>query len=209
MECARCKTDFPARPTANRKYCGQDCYWSARREERAKTVGDREWKCGKCRRVLARSDFYTHGKRAGMSGWCKSCRCADERRRRGDARLVAKFHDKYESDMDFRAQELLRAVGKRCRRKGLAFDLDEDWLSARLRSGVCELTGLPFDPSVRTRKPNPYTPSIDRIAPKGGYTKGNCRVIVYALNMAMRDLGLEAFLPIAEALVRRSEARAA
>jgi hypothetical protein len=103
--------------------------------------------------------------------------------------------------MDFRARELLRSVGKKCRKDHLAFDLDREWLVKRLTNGRCELTGLSFDMSVVNRARTAYTPSIDRIVAGGGYTKAHCRVVLFAVNAALADWGLEILLPIARALV--------
>jgi len=156
-------------------------------------------RCGHCKSVQPENNFYTHGK--GMKGgWCRACRCESERKRRADLNAVHKFHTRYETDMEFRARELLRACAKRCRRYSIPFNLDVEWMAQRLH-GRCELTGLEFDMSVRTRKPEVYTPSIDRIVPSLGYVKGNCRLVLYAVNLWMKDFTVEALLPIAEALL--------
>jgi hypothetical protein len=106
--------------------------------------------------------------------------------------------------MRFRARELVRAIGKRCRSAGLPFDLDIDWLTGRLESGRCELTGLEFDTVVSRKRGGPFSPSVDRIVPSAGYTKSNCRVVIFAVNAALSDWGLGVFIPIAEALVART-----
>jgi len=158
-------------------------------------------RCCRCLTEKDRSEFYTCGP-DGLAWWCKQCRREDERRRRRDPSLVHKFHQRYETDLDFRARELLRAVQKRCRRNGTPYDLDVAWLSERLGK-TCELTGLPFDLSVRTRRPQLYTPSIDRISPGAGYTKANCRVVLFGVNLWLKDFTIDALVPIAEALVSR------
>jgi len=157
-------------------------------------------RCSKCSESKHGSDFYTHGN-GKPAGWCKSCRCENERTRRTDKALVSKFHTKYETDMDFRARELLRAVQKRCRKTGTEYGLEVAWMAHKLR-GRCELTGLPFDMSVRSRKPSLYTPSIDRIEPGQGYTKDNCRLVLFAVNLWLKDFTIQALVPIADALVR-------
>ena len=167
------------------------------------TIADSCGRCSKCRVVKSVSEFYTQGMSKHLARWCKQCRREDERRRRADMGLVKKFHKRYETDESFRARELLRAIAKRCRRKNLAFDLDVQWLAERLRNGQCELTGLPFNMSVATRRPTPYTPSIDRIIPSNGYTKSNCRVVLHAVNLSMGNWGLDVLLEISQALLER------
>lgn len=49
------------------------------------------------------------------------------------------------------------------------------------------MSSLPFSYSKRS----PNLPSIDRIDPKGPYTKENCRLILWWLNRALIDLGEE------------------
>lgn len=70
--------------------------------------------------------------------------------------------------------------------RGLLFDLDRQWFRERLERGRCEMTGLAFDMIGRR---TPLSPSIDRINPRGGYTKSNCRLIIWWLNRAMSDQG--------------------
>lgn len=74
----------------------------------------------------------------------------------------------------------------RCKADGLAFDLTKEWIESRLRAGVCEMSGLPFD---LDKKRTPASPSIDRIDANGGYTQANCRMIIWFLNRALSDLG--------------------
>lgn len=204
MICLHCSKDFVVTSRSGkrpRKYCTSECYLSARFSRVAHENASGMRRCSKCKSDKPQGEFYTNADRS-LARWCKECRRGDEQRRRSDAGLVSRFHDKYETDMDFRSRELLRAVQKRCRRGSIPFDLDIAWLSERLR-GSCELTGLSFDLSVRSRRPSPRTPSIDRIAPGGGYTKSNCRLVLFAVNAWLKDVTLETMLPIAEALVRR------
>lgn len=105
--------------------------------------------------------------------------------------------------MAFRARERMRHVAKRCRRLGIAFDLDDQWLEKRLLAGACELTGIPFNMAATSRRPEMFGPSIDRKRPELGYTKGNCRLVLFAINLALNTWGLEAFLPVAKALADR------
>lgn len=106
--------------------------------------------------------------------------------------------------LEKRAMCLIAAARVRSRNKGYAFDLDDfsEELQLRIDKGTCELSGVSFDLSPG-RKPN--SPSLDRIKPELGYTKGNVRVICHALNAALGDWGEDALLPIMAGWVARHQ----
>jgi hypothetical protein len=99
-----------------------------------------------------------------------------------------------------RARELFRKLVKRAAKKQMAVGITWEWLEGRIASGRCELTGVPFDLS-RYGSHGPYAPSVDRIDSSRGYELDNCRVILWALNMAFSNWGEETFAPIAIALL--------
>lgn len=73
---------------------------------------------------------------------------------------------------------------KRCRDKGLRFDLDEAWLLAKIQYGRCEQSGIPFDFKSYYSRRSPWSFSLDRIDPAKGYTKSNTQAVVWAYNAA-------------------------
>lgn len=92
---------------------------------------------------------------------------------------------------------------KSARKSGVSFDLDREWFRERLDAGICEMSGLSFDLGQR-RGPN--TPSVDRIDPKGAYTKKNCRIVLWWVNRALSDLGEEYCLGVFRAIfIKRGE----
>lgn len=102
----------------------------------------------------------------------------------------------------------LYSARKQAKAKGLAFDLDLEWFATRLDSGICELSGLPFD--LREKYGlggrGARSPSVDRRDPKGPYTKENCRMILWWINRALTDLGEEyAFSVFRAIFVKRGE----
>lgn len=92
----------------------------------------------------------------------------------------------------------------RARRAGLACTVTVDWVVERIKQG-CELTGLPFELSheSRIKQRSPYAPSIDRIDCTQGYTKENCRLVVWAMNALLGSWGEDVALRVAVAYVRR------
>lgn len=100
------------------------------------------------------------------------------------------------------------AVGaiNRAKKRGIPYDPDLlEWAAVRY-TGKCELTGLEFRPNRgHGCGPAPFSPSIDRIDPALGYTKGNCRFILHALN-ALKGAGTdEDAITIAKAFVEFSQ----
>lgn len=73
----------------------------------------------------------------------------------------------------------------RAAKKGLAFDLDLEWLVRKMEPLVCEATGvkLNLDPPPTKRGFNLWSPSLDKIDPYGGYTKDNVAVVSTGYNL--------------------------
>lgn len=102
-------------------------------------------------------------------------------------------------EMQLRAALVTAQV--RARRKGIDFGIDIDWaLDEVVKTDLCcPLTGIKFftQPAARSRQ-HPYAPSIDKIDPRGGYTKDNCRIVIYAINVMLHDWGPKVFEKVAD-----------
>lgn len=100
----------------------------------------------------------------------------------------------------------IREAGKRAERKGILFDLPEGSASILLdrSGGVCALSGLPFRPTEIKGQPGPYSASLDRIRPEGGYTLDNVRLILNGLNALKGTSTDEEVLEICRAVVEKN-----
>jgi hypothetical protein len=76
-----------------------------------------------------------------------------------------------------------------------ALSLDDFWLIVRQSNGRCAVTGLPF--AIDATKHNPEQPSLDRVNSSLGYSRGNCRMVLLAVNYAMNTWGENTFRKIA------------
>ena len=116
------------------------------------------------------------------------------------------WRSKNKNSAMYRAKEMLRSIKHRSKKLGLEYDIDEEWLKGKLK-GVCEATGLPFNfndvKKGYTRNPN--TPSIDRIDSSRGYTKDNCRVVIWMFNGAKLEYDDGCFYAMAKAFVNEYE----
>ena len=100
----------------------------------------------------------------------------------------------------YKATQLLSSAKNRCSK----VTITSDWIAEKLKQGVCELTGLPFDLSKHKNfVRNPYSPSLDRINNKlHEYTPENTRVVIWSVNCAINEFGLETMLPIFKKLAK-------
>lgn len=84
---------------------------------------------------------------------------------------------------------LWRGARYRAKKKGLDFDITFNDIHI---PSFCPVLGIPLFPS-NTGKTGffPNSPSLDRINPKGGYTKDNVRVISCRANLLKSNASLE------------------
>ena len=141
---------------------------------------------------------YKHGERKGFFRLEFCSKEAFEKTNNSSASKAAK--EKYRLKANGRSYHMLYNCKKRSEKLGLKFDLTKEWLMEKLNKGVCEITNEPFDFSLpkSTSYYNPYAPSVDKIDPKKGYTKDNCRIVLIAINFGMNEWGLETYLKIAK-----------
>ena len=81
---------------------------------------------------------------------------------------------------------LIHGARTRAKRKGLQFNLTNRWAEVRW-TGRCEWTGIPFDLNPEGPGSRLLSPSVDRLVPKRGYTKDNCRIILFGVNSLKWD----------------------
>ena len=84
----------------------------------------------------------------------------------------------------------------RAKQKGWDFDLDKEWVEERLANGLCEVSNIPFEVTAHS----PWRPSIDRKDSSKGYTRDNCRLVVWQFNLAKGDKDDEVVLRLARAI---------
>jgi hypothetical protein len=141
--------------------------------------------CSRCKRVWNTTNFYKDKARPdGFTPQCKDCMKAHAkaRRERGQERVVQREWRKLQRanpNGRYRAGRLLQEAKKRAE-----VTITLDWLADKISTGVCEVTGLPFDLTGHGYPPNCFAPSIDRVDPAKGYTPENVKVVVWVYNRA-------------------------
>jgi len=119
---------------------------------------------------------------------------------------LEKAQRKYFNTFKGRAARMCTLKKQQCKRQGIRFNLDKQWILKRLDK--CALTGIPFKftkckmyKTGGNKSPaNAFGPSIDRIDPTKGYIKSNCRVILHCVNMFKFTMTDTEMMDVAKAL---------
>lgn len=127
------------------------------------------------------------------------------------ARYKAKYPAKsaaymlaYRATIRGTASSLLGAAKVRAKKYSVPFDLDTDFVLAKLQVGSCELSGMPLLLGWQGKgkgRPSPLSPSLDRAIPSLGYVKSNVRLVCVAVNLLRGDWGDAMLLQVATNLV--------
>lgn len=104
----------------------------------------------------------------------------------------------YRAGAEGRARDLVTSAKRRAKLRAEECTVSLARVTAVVKNGFCEATGLPFVLSPGTGR-SPFTPSLDRRDCTKGYTDYNTRVVVWALNMACGDFGEEVLWQIVKA----------
>jgi hypothetical protein len=107
-----------------------------------------------------------------------------ERSRKRSRERSAEFRARFKySELRARnpARHLYWACFSRAKKKGLEMSLTQEWIAARYKKG-CAVTGIPFADGGTVGN-STKSASIDRIDNSKGYTQGNCRLVLYSVNM--------------------------
>lgn len=155
---------------------------------------ERRITCRICNVEKICEEYRTAGPRQKFRGTCRDCQNEQERKRRfRKCYLTADQRKKWR--LNNRGSALVSSARCRARARSLDFDLDAKAIQARIDSGFCELTGMPFD-----LKDKQNSPSLDRKDPNKGYTMDNTRVVLTCVNLMLNTWGVEKILQIADAL---------
>ena len=115
-------------------------------------------------------------------------------------RLLEADRTKYKTDDRRYRYHMLKRAEKRAKEKNLAFNITVDDL---LIPELCPILGIKLE--VGSGKgPSDASPSLDRIDPEKGYTKGNVMIISMKANKIKSDVLVEDIEKVLDYLKRRT-----
>lgn len=200
MICARCKKhknddEFDGRKACNECRSKRKVYatkWLEKLDELEIPVG--YFRCNRCLVVKPNEDS---NKGQSKCKDCESyCRSYYDQNKDQEIARALKSQEKmgrykineYKRQLSRKkpAAHLLRAARYRAKTKNLPFDLEIADIEI---PEVCPVLGCKLKQG--TKGDSNFSPSIDRIIPSKGYTKGNIRVISWRANNLRKDATLE------------------
>lgn len=121
--------------------------------------------------------------------WCRKCYDHDYNTTRRD-KDKERRRSATNRENDFENYVLARTKAK-AKKECRKFNLDLAWITSELAKGKCSVTNMPFvRPAYQPGKKGikgAWSPSIDRIDNSKGYTKANCRIVVWMYNLAKNN----------------------
>ena len=156
-------------------------------------------KCYECNQLKDLFQFNKNkSKKDGLAGECRQCR----------TQYNHNYRKSYKTHIIGRARTLLGSARRRAKQRNGIVSIDMDWIVEILEKGTCQLSGLPFDFDQNTKiySRSPYVPSLDRIDINNpNYTPENTRVILWCINGAILEYGLEHLLMVTDSIKNLSK----
>jgi hypothetical protein len=108
------------------------------------------------------------------------------------------FRSKVKLTVHYRVTRMLSSAKTRAKLKQVPFNITYNYLLKLWyeQNEKCCISGITFDFSESKERVNKYAPSLDRIIPELGYTEGNVRFVIWQVNAAISEYGIEAFLEL-------------
>lgn len=162
--------------------------------------------CTDCRRSYSRDYYDAHHRKFPRGQRPRQSKAERQQKNRGwyeanKERIRVLTEEKRQAEREknaadpsswkpYRLARVLKAAKARAKKDNLAFDLTLDYLLS-IATENCPVDNLPLQWEVKAQKdagPSPRSPSIDKLIPSLGYTKGNVRIICHQYNSWKRDM---------------------
>ena len=170
--------------------------------------------CNRCKQDKEISCFSNERRNVSNFGkryQCKSCDSVMNKTWRenlsedGKKKLYANNRKYYEGTLKGRVILLFNGILQRCKKSGHAVEIDANYIQSKLENGVCEATGFTFQ-YAKSEKGGitPFSPSVDRINSKDGYTEQNIQMVCSIYNIGKSHHDETDFIAMCMAVAERN-----
>lgn len=170
--------------------------------------------CTKCKTTKSVEEFQVlSSSKDGRHSYC--CLCINEYRRLGGHNKRPRpvdYHKKrrgweaHRKTIRGRAYVLWKGACNRASAMNLPCTLTLDWVIENLEPMICQATGSPLSFDIpATQRMGRWSPSIDQILPRAGYTPDNCRVVCMIYNQAKNQGTHDDVVMMAKALLNKEK----
>lgn len=133
--------------------------------------------------------FYQRPNNHGYHSWCKTCsKTLNKLKKRENYQFIDRDKENTRQ-RDLRKKYpltyILKEIRKKCRNENIEYNLIKEQITI---PKFCPVLGIEM---IVGHTIKDYSPSIDRINPKGGYTMNNIVIISYRANRLKKDATLE------------------
>lgn len=153
--------------------------WSIYTQEEISSWGEGNKACKSCKKILPFFNFHKHKKCLfGINNICKKCRIPNTKKNYWSIPIERLIYDRAKS---------------RAKKYNLDFNLEPEDIVV---PEFCPVLGIPLFRGNKVISDN--TPSLDKIIPSLGYTKGNVVVISYKANRIKSDANYQDIQKVAD-----------
>lgn len=133
----------------------------------------------------------------GVAKMCRECHNSHQSVKNAERSRQNRLRNAViDGDIDFYIRKKLYRLRSMCKREKIDFNLDLDYLYDKWNNnyGKCFYTNIPMNNSMEQQGFQCWNgPSLDRLNPSLGYTKGNIVWCIFAVNSFKGSLTLEQF----------------
>ena len=166
-------------------------------------------KCDHCGLEKPISEMLKKRKRSiipGVRPMCLDCnRIKKQEAYNKSSQRILSLQRKKQENPKQRASRIFSGIKSRATEVGMEIDLTKEWVEERLYRGVCEVTGVEFSLANNSFGRNLLAPSVDRIDSAKGYTRDNCKMVIFCYNLAKSNGTHDDVAAMAAGLVQKEK----
>jgi len=163
--------------------------------------------CKECTGVYTKS-WYTRNKQKHKRNTTNSRKLRIVQGSTAEIEYSRWYRKKHKTTVSYQLSSRLSDARKRSRKKKLVCNITLEYLLSlwEQQRGLCALSDVEMT-LISEKARAPLVVSIDRIDNTRGYEVGNIRLVTWAVNRALADMGTAAFIAMCEAVINKERSK--